>query len=87
MGERRCISSINKTSFTSNEVSNPAKSPGLSKTGPDVTLKPTLSSLAMMLERVVLPNPGGPCKRTWSNDSPRILAALTNILRFSTTLL
>ena len=86
MGDRRCISSMNNTSFASKEVSKPARSPGLSNTGPEVTLNPTPSSLAMILDRVVFPNPGGPCKRVWSRDSPLILAAETKIWRFSTTL-
>ena len=54
---------MKSTSFGSNEVSNPAKSPGLSSTGPEVSLNPTPNSLAIMLESVVLPKPGGPCSR------------------------
>ena len=87
IGLNRCISSINKTAFGSRFVNKPAKSPGLSKTGPDVNFNETPSSLAIMFERVVFPSPGGPCSRTWSRASPRILAALTKILRFSTILL
>ena len=49
-----------KTSFGSRLVSTPARSPGLSSTGPEVILKPTPNSLAIMLESVDLPNPGGP---------------------------
>ena len=64
----------------------PARSPGLSSTGPEVILKPTPSSLAMMLESVVLPRPGGPCSSTWSSASPRRRAALTKMRRLSTTL-
>ena len=41
----------------------------------------------IMFESVVFPNPGGPCKRTWSSDSPLIFAASTKILRFSTILI
>ncbi len=82
----RCISSIKSTSLGSKLVSTPAKSPGLSSTGPEVTLKPTPSSLAMILLKVVLPKPGGPCKRTWSNASARRRAALTKMRRLSTTL-
>ena len=59
--------------------------PGLSSTGPEVILKPTPNSLAIILLNVVLPNPGGPCKRVWSSGSPRNLAASTKTLRFSTT--
>src|SRR5579871_1776269 len=36
---------------------------------------PTPSSAAMMPARVVLPNPGGPYKSTWSIASPRLRAA------------
>ena len=85
MGLRRCISSMKSTSFLSSEVSTPAKSPGLSSTGPEVTLKPTPNSLAMMFDSVVFPNPGGPCSNTWSSASLRIRAAMTNTFRFSTT--
>ena len=38
----------------------PARSPGLSKMGPDVILILTPNSLAIILESVVFPNPGGP---------------------------
>lgn len=51
---------MNKTSLSSRLVSKPAKSPGLSKTGPEVILIPTSSSLARILAKVVFPNPGGP---------------------------
>ena len=51
---------MNKTSLSSRLVNNPAKSPGLSKTGPEVILIPTPNSLASILARVVFPNPGGP---------------------------
>ena len=77
---------MKSTSFGSREVSRPARSPGLSSTGPEVTLKPTPSSLAMMLLRVVFPSPGGPCSSVWSSGSPRRRAALTNTCRLSTTL-
>ena len=76
---------MKSTSFGSSEVRIPAKSPGLSNTGPDVTLKPTPSSLAMMLLSVVFPNPGGPCNKVWSRGSPLYLAASTKTFRFSTT--
>ena len=75
---------MKRTSFVSSEVSIPAKSPGLSSTGPEVILNPTPSSFAMILLKVVLPNPGGPCRRVWSSDSPRYFAASTNTRRFST---
>ena len=41
-----------------------AKSPARSIAGPDVILKFTLISLAIILAKVVLPRPGGPYKRT-----------------------
>ena len=52
--------SINKTSLSSKLVNKPAKSPGLSKTGPEVTFIFTLSSLEIIFAKVVLPKPGGP---------------------------
>ena len=76
---------MKRTSFGSSEVRIPAKSPGLSKIGPLVILKPTPSSLAMMLLSVVLPSPGGPYSSVWSSGSPRYLAASTKTLKFSTT--
>ena len=76
---------MKSTSFSSRLVSKPAKSPGLSSTGPDVIFRFTPSSLAIMFASVVFPNPGGPWSRTWSSDSPRIFAAATKIFRFSTT--
>ena len=76
---------MKSTSFGSRDVRMPARSPGLSSTGPEVILNPTPSSLAMMLLKVVLPSPGGPCRSVWSSGSPRYLAASTNTLRFSTT--
>ena len=63
-GDKRWISSINNTSPSSKFVNKPAKSPGFSNTGPEVTLKPTCSSLAIILANVVFPNPGGPCSKT-----------------------
>ena len=63
----------------------PARSPGLSRTGPEVILKPTPNSLAMMLLKVVFPSPGGPWSKVWSSGSPRYLAASTNTRRLSTT--
>ena len=67
------------------EVNIPARSPGLSSTGPLVSLNPTPNSLAMMFDRVVLPSPGGPCSNVWSRGSPLYFAASTNTSRFSTT--
>jgi hypothetical protein len=55
---------MNKTSPTFKLVNKPAKSPGLSNTGPLVTLKPTPNSLAIIFAKVVLPSPGGPCNKT-----------------------
>ena len=65
-------------------VSRPARSPGLSRTGPEVTLSWECISLAMMFASVVLPSPGGPCSNTWSSESPRMRAAWMKMRRFST---
>ena len=62
---------MNKTSLSSKLVSNPAKSPGLSMTGPDDTFNPTPSSFAKICAKVVLPSPGGPCNKVWSKASER----------------
>ena len=40
-----------------------------SMAGPLVTRKLTPSSLAIIVESVVLPSPGGPWRRTWSRGS------------------
>ena len=77
---------MNKISPLSRLVNKPAKSPGLSRTGPELIFMPTSISLAIILDNVVLPKPGGPCNKTWSSASPRIFAALTKTFRFSTTL-
>ena len=62
MALSRCISSMKKTSLASRLVRIPARSPARSRTGPDVCFILTLSSLAIIIERVVLPSPGGPKK-------------------------
>jgi len=49
---------MKRTSLGSSDVRIPARSPGLSSTGPELTLKPTPSSFAMMFERVVFAQPG-----------------------------
>ena len=51
---------MNNMSLSSRFVNNPARSPGLSITGPDVTFSPTLSSFAKICANVVFPKPGGP---------------------------
>src|SRR5690606_17025450 len=79
------ISSMKSTSRSSRFVKRPARSPGLSNTGPEVTLIPTPSSLARIWAKVVFPSPGGPWKRVWSKASPRWFAAWTKIFRFSNT--
>ena len=84
MGLRRWISSMKSTSPGLRFVSRPARSPGLSRTGPEVTLSWECISLAMMFASVVLPSPGGPCSNTWSSESPRIRAAWMKMRRFST---
>ena len=47
-GLKRWISSIKRTSPVSKLVSNPAKSPGLSSTGPEEILIPTSISLEII---------------------------------------
>ena len=84
MGLRRWISSMKSTSPGLRFVSRPARSPGLSRTGPEVTLSWECISLAMMFASVVLPSPGGPCSNTWSSESPRMRAAWMKMRRFST---
>ena len=54
-----------------------------SRAGPDVVTMLTFISMAMMLARVVLPNPGGPASSTWSSGSPRDLAASMKICNCS----
>ena len=78
-GLKRWISSINNTSFGSKLVSNAAKSPARSSTGPDVWRRLTPISRAIMCASVVLPKPGGPNKSTWSSGSLRPRAALIKI--------
>ena len=55
---------MKKTSFSSRPVKIPAKSPALSSTGPDVCFTFTPNSRAIIIDRVVLPNPGGPKNKT-----------------------
>ena len=45
-------------------VNIPAKSPGFSRTGPEVVLILTPSSFATIFAKVVLPKPGGPVNKT-----------------------
>ena len=78
IGDKRWISSINSTSWGSRLVSSAARSPGRSSTGPEVDLIDTPISWAMILARVVLPNPGGPKIKVWSKDSLRPRAAWIN---------
>ena len=76
---------MNRTSPVSNDVSKPARSPGLSSTGPLVILQETPNSFAIIFAKVVLPSPGGPCNKTWSKGSLRRVAACTKTSRLSTT--
>ena len=75
---RRWISSINKTSPSSRELRIEARSPACWIAGPDVTRIGTPSSLATIIESVVLPSPGGPASSIWSGGTPRFCAALRN---------
>ena len=58
--DKRCISSIKRTSPGSSLVRIAAKSPALSSAGPDVLCIATPISPATILANVVFPNPGGP---------------------------
>jgi hypothetical protein len=60
IGLKRWISSINKTSLSSRLVNNPAKSPGLSKTGPEVIFYSNTIHFAKIFARVGFAKPGGP---------------------------
>src|SRR5881392_510969 len=60
-------------------VSRAARSPGRSRTGPEVWRRLTPISRAMMCASVVLPSPGGPNSSTWSSASPRARAAWMKI--------
>ena len=84
MGLSRWISSMKSTSPGLRFVRSPARSPGLSSTGPEVTFSWECISLAIILASVVLPSPGGPCSSTWSSESPRMRAAWMKMCRFST---
>ena len=55
---------MNKTSFSFRFVRRAARSPAFSIDGPVVICMATPISDAMMPASVVLPNPGGPYKRT-----------------------
>src|SRR6266446_5361238 len=78
-GDRRWISSMNNTSLGSRFVRMAARSPGRSRTGPEVWRRLTPISRAMMCASVVLPSPGGPNSSTWSSASPRARAAWMKI--------
>lgn len=64
----------------------PARSLGLSMTGPEVTRTVEFISWPRMKARDVFPRPGGPERRMWLRASPRCLAAPTMILSFSRVL-
>ena len=58
---------MNRTSPSCRSVSVAARSPARASTGPDVTRSPTPISWATMPASDVLPSPGGPAKRRWSD--------------------
>ena len=58
-------------------VSNPARSPGLSITGPEVMRTSLCNSCPIICARLVLPNPGGPHNNTCLRASSRFAAAPT----------
>src|SRR6267143_2133298 len=70
---------MNSTSLGSRFVRMAARSPGRSRTGPEVWRRLTPISRAMMCASVVLPSPGGPNSSTWSSASPRARAAWMKI--------
>src|SRR5438034_119707 len=70
---------MNSTSLGSKFVRMAARSPGRSRTGPEVWRRLTPISRAMMCASVVLPSPGGPNSSTWSSASPRARAAWMKI--------
>jgi len=51
---------MKRTSFGSRLVRRPARSPGFSITGPEVSFILTPISFATILDSVVFPKPGGP---------------------------
>ena len=61
-----------------------ARSPARSMAGPEVILKLTPSSFAIISARQVLPSPGGPESITWSSGSFRFFAESIKIFKFST---
>ena len=82
-GFNLCISSINNTSFFSRLVKIAARSPALAKTGPEVNLKFTPSSRAIICASVVFPNPGGPWNSVWSIATFLFIALSINTLKLS----
>src|SRR5437867_801964 len=70
---------MKSTSRSSRLVRSAARSPALAMTGPEVARKFTPSSRATICASVVLPNPGGPTRSTWSSASLRVRAALAEI--------
>src|SRR6266513_4340498 len=70
---------MNNTSLGCKFVRMAARSPGRSRTGPEVWRRLTPISRAMMCASVVLPSPGGPNSSTWSSASPRARAAWMKI--------
>jgi hypothetical protein len=77
---------MKRTSLASKFVKIAARSPERVIIGADVDLKPTPNSLDIIFESVVLPKPGGPYNKTWSNTSFLWLADWMNTFRFWQTL-
>src|SRR5688572_31750964 len=67
---------MKRTSLGSRLVRIAARSPARSSTGPEVCLRFTPISRAMMCASVVLPRPGGPKSSAWSRASLRWRAAV-----------
>ena len=77
---------MNRISNSDRFVSKAAKSPGLLIAGPDVIFIFEFISFEIIFASVVLPNPGGPYRSTWSRASPLFLAASIYTFIFSFTL-
>ncbi len=75
---------MKSTSNLSRLVRMAARSPARSIAGPEVILKLTPSSFAIISARQVLPRPGGPESITWSRGSFLFFAESIKIFRFST---
>ena len=67
---------MKKMEFSLTLVNTPAKSFGLSSAGALVIRISACNSFAIIEAKVVLPSPGGPTRKVWSNASFLSFAAL-----------